>query len=235
MTDDDNKIVLWDNLGELLGNARFYMPNEMPLQSGILHMEGWRIDAMSEYEDEYIINAEFPVAEDQTCPYCGEKEFVRFGTRNQRFHDLPVHDKCVTIWVQRQRLRCNACTKMFQQRLDYIDTKHSMTERLVLYIQRESMRRTFTSIAEQIGVNEKTVRIIFNIIADKLESRRVLKTPEWLGIDEIFLTRKSRAIFTDVGNRKPVELLPDRKKTTVAAFLRELETDKVQIVTMDMW
>lgn len=60
MTDDDNKIELWGDLDELLGDAHFYMPNEMPLQSGILHMEGWRIDAMSEYEDEYIINAEFP-------------------------------------------------------------------------------------------------------------------------------------------------------------------------------
>lgn len=239
MTDknEENFLHWFDRLEELMQVERVFTdPSAMPLESGILHMDGWKVLKMNEHEDEYILKAEYRSEWEEACPGCRMMgQAVRFGIRQQNFHDLPVHDKRVTIQVQRQRLRCKNCGRVYQQYLPYMDTKHSMTQRLVVYIGRESMRRTFTSIAQQIGVDEKTIRLIFSAEADRLEARREIETPEWLGIDEIFLTRKPRAIFTDVGNRKPVELLPDRKKTTVAAFLRELETDKVQIVTMDMW
>lgn len=206
------------------------------MESGILNMEGWRITSLADGETAYEVKAEYPLNATEACPHCGTiGQYVRFGVREQQFHDLPIHNKQTYILVQRQRLRCKACGKVFHQLLPHMDTKHSMTLRLVSYIQQRSMQQTFTSIAEEIGVDEKTVRLIFSAEADRLELQREIVTPAWLGIDEVFLTGKARAIFTDVQNRKPVELLADRRKVTVAAFLRQLDVDKVQLVTMDMW
>jgi len=209
---------------------------QLHLDSGILHMAGWKMLGVYEDETSYLVEAEYPLDGTEPCTHCGViGQYVRFGTRVQQYHDLPSHDKQVRINVNRPRLRCKACGKVFQQQLPYMDAEHFMTERLVIYIRQESMRKTFTSIAKSIGVNEKSIRLIFNDQADKLEAQRVIETPEWLGIDELYLTGKYRGIFTDVKGRKPVELLPERKKPVVVEFLRQLDTQKVQIVTIDMW
>lgn len=209
---------------------------QLHLDSGILHMAGWKMIGVVEYETSYLIEAEYPLNGTEPCTHCGViGQYVRFGVRVQQYHDLPSHDKQVYINVNRPRLRCKACGKVFQQRLPYMDAEHFMTERLVIYIRQASMRKTFTSIAKSIGIDEKSIRLIFTSEANKLESERVIETPEWLGIDELYLTGKPRGIFTDVKQRKPVELLPERKKTAVVEFLRLLDAQKVQIVTMDMW
>ena len=223
---------------EITRDMKMYVTGEKDrhLDSGILHMQGWKMLRLNEEDTNYLIEAEYPLNGSEPCTHCGViGQYVRFGNRKQQYHDLPAHDKQVYINVWRQRLRCKACGKVFQQHLPYMDNDHFMTERLVVYIRRASMQKTFTSIAKSIGVDEKSIRLIFNDQADKLEAERVIETPEWLGIDELNLTGKPRGIFTDVKQRKPVELLPERKKIAMEAFLRQLDTQKVQIVTMDMW
>ena len=206
------------------------------LASGILHMKGWELLKLSESAEDYIAEAEYPLNGHEACTHCGViGQYVRFGIRVQQYHDLPAQDKRVFINVNRPRLKCKACGKVFQQQLPYMDTEHFMTERLVAYIQQKSMSQTFISIAKQIGLDEKSIRLIFLAEAGKLEAQRVIETPEWLGIDEVFLTGKARGIFTDIKGRKPVELLPERKKTAVIEFLRQLDADKVRLVTIDMW
>lgn len=162
------KIILYDGLDELLTRA-FGLTIEgtytdtLLLDSGLLHMAGWRMTDVKEDETSYLVEAEYPLNDTQACTHCGViGQYVRFGSRKQQYHDLPSHDKQVRINVQRPRLRCKACGKVFQQQLPFMDMEHFMTERLVIYIRKESMRKTFTSIAEAIGVDEKTVRLIFN-------------------------------------------------------------------------
>ncbi len=239
---EENQIVWFlDGLdGDILDrNILRVDPNHdtLHLDSGLLHMAGWKLLSLAENETSYVAEAEQPIAGAEYCTHCGafDGQYVRFGVRIQQYHDLPAHDKQVYINVHRQRLRCKVCGKVFQQHLLYMDTEHFMTERLVIYIKQQSMMRTFTSLAEEIGVDEKTIRLIFSAEASKREAERVIDTPEWLGIDEVFLTRKARGIFTDIKGRKPVELLSDRKKATVVDFLRQLDTQQVKIVTIDMW
>lgn len=54
---------------------------------------------------------------------------------------------------------------------------HMMTERLVSYIQKNSTDRTFSALAQELGLNETTIRIIFRKWAMKELARSPIVTP----------------------------------------------------------
>ncbi|MCH1927789.1 ISL3 family transposase, partial [Shewanella sp. C31] len=91
------------------------------------------------------------------------------------------------------RYKCLSCDKPFlQPPPPHIYPNTTMTVRLVEFIQRRSLIRTFSWVADEVGVDEKSVRLIFNTYADYLEAVYTIETGEWLGIDEIFVLRKHR-------------------------------------------
>jgi transposase len=117
-----------------------------------------------------------------------------------------------------------------------MDERHGATRRLVAYIERQALRRTFVSVADDVGLAESTVRRIFGEHTAALEAARQPATPEWLGIDEIHLGGKPRCVLTNVQQRTILDLLRDRNRSTVAAFLAGLPAkERVQLVAMDMW
>ena len=207
----------------------------LPLASGVLGKGGWVVDRYQEYEDgRFVIHARCQLIL-VSCD-CGSDNLISYGTQTQTFHDMPHRMKPTTIVVPRQRLRCKDCGKTQFQYLPHMDSNHMMTHDLKSYIREQSMKRTFTSIAEDVGIDERTVRRIFSAYADELEQTHKIYTPEWLGIDEVHLTRQMRCVLTDVHARKPLDILTDRNKPTVVRWLRDnMEPDKVKVVTMDMY
>src|SRR5947209_5732387 len=96
------------------------------------------------------------------CSHCASIDnFLRFGKVSQVIMDLPVHAKRVGLNVQRQRYKCKDCGRTFVQYLPDIDERRALTKRLMSYIEVESVKRTFTGISSDVGVDEKTVRNIF--------------------------------------------------------------------------
>jgi transposase len=170
------------------------------------------------------------------CPRCGGANLVRFGRIDQVFMDLPVHGKRVGLHIQRQRYRCGGCSRTFVQPISALDDKRVMTKRLVSYVERESVKRTFVSIADDTGLNEHTVRNVFRDYVARLEKDHVFVTPEWLGIDELTLVGKPRCILTNVKERTAIDLLETRTKAVVQARLMRLtDRHKITVVAMDMW
>lgn len=219
-----------------LGGIRMYIGSHwvpLPLESGLLGLHGWNELERLETEDSYTITAEYP--QPVICPVCQSKNSVRFGVREQEYLDLPVHMKKVKIVVRRQRHRCKDCDYTYLLPIGNMHEDRFMTKRLVAYIQNAALKETFTSIAELIGTSESTIRDVFREYCAVLEHDHELETPEWLGIDEVYLGKQMRCIFTNVRGRHPIEMLPVRDKVTVEAFLRKLETQKIEGVCMDMW
>lgn len=171
------------------------------------------------------------------CPSCGSVGALnRFGKFPQTFLDLPVRGHHVGLSVQRQRYRCRDCGKTCMQTLPDMDDKRHATRRLVEFVERESLKRTFVSVAEEVGLDEKSVRNIFHDYVARLEVDHVFETPEWLGIDELHLMKKPRAIFTNIKERTVIELLEARTKPVVLARLMRLQNrTRVRFVTIDMW
>jgi len=201
----------------------------------ILNLSSYNVLQVEESEHDYHITAEVknPPA---ICPNGHNRPFVGFGKREEVVMDVPMHGKRVGIYVQRKRYQCKTCESVFYERLPNKDKKRQATTRLVSFIERESLKRTFTSIADEVGLDEKTVRNIFRDYVNHLEETVRFEVPQWMGIDEIHIIRKPRCVISNIEHQTIVDVLINRNKTTVARYLTKLKgKDKVQYVAMDMW
>lgn len=202
----------------------------------ILNWPDWNIISVHENDQDYLIVAETG-DEPGACPHCGAiGESVRYGKKRQTFMDLPVHGKRVGIRVVRRRYRCYACGRTFLEPLAVMDGSHQMTKRLSEYVAKESLDRTFVSLADMVGIHEKTVRLLFKDYVAKLARETHFETPSWMGIDEVHILKQPRCIITNVQEGAIIDMLPNRRRETVEAYLRCLpDAHCVRVVTMDMW
>ena len=213
----------------------------------ILNLPEYRVLQVDDSGPDYHILAE-TIAPPVVCIHCGAASLVRYGHREQLIHDLPIHGKRVGISVDTRRYRCKDCRKTFYEPLPAVDERRRMTTRLVNWLGEHSARKTFAQLAEETGVSNMTVKAVFDDYAAQLKSELRIETPRFMGIDEIHLIRKPRAVFTNIrgsghaesraapGNCLVVEMLANRDKKSVIQYLASLpDRKRIQCVTMDMW
>ncbi len=204
------------------------------MPTNILHLSAYRVLHVDTNEHDYHITAEV-VEPPRRCLHCFSDNLVGFGRREQMVRDLPMHGKRVGLYVNTRRYRCRGCTKTFYEPLPEVDEKRLMTSRLVNWMGRQSIKRTFASLAEEVGCTEFTVRAVFRDYINELERTVRFETPKWMGIDEIHLI-KPRGVIANIHNNTVVEVLRDRNKKTLADYLFRLDgRQDVQYVAMDMW
>jgi transposase len=119
-----------------------------------------------------------------------------------------------------------------------MDERRALTLRLAEYIEREAFNifRSFSDIADEVGVSEKSVRDAFTAGAERREKARYISTPEWLAIDEVYLGTGEHCVVSDPLGQRVLELLPDNRQTTLAKWLLQLpDRHHIKLVTMDMW
>jgi transposase len=201
----------------------------------ILNLPYYRALEVRENDYDYLIIAQTTIPP-RSCPTCQSLDFRRHGTREPIFMDVPIHGKRAGVQVIRQRYRCKSCNGVFIDPIPDMDESRLMTRRLVRYIQDESLKRTFTSIAEDVGVDESTIRVVFRELVARLETQYKIETPEWLGLDELHILRKPRCVITNVKERTLLDILKVRTKPVVERYLLQMpERKKIEVVTMDMW
>jgi transposase len=97
------------------------------------------------------------------------------------------------------------------------------------------VKETFALVAEDTGLDEKTVRNVFDEYFKMVLAQFKINVPKWIGIDEIHLTAY-RCVITNLDNNSIIEILPNRDKKTVLGFLQGLPNkERIQFVAMDMW
>jgi transposase len=206
----------------------------------ILNLPGWTVTDVKTGANDYRVEATYDT-EPTACPHCASQgrmfgAIYRHGGKAQLIMDLPAHGKRMGVNLYRKRYRCRDCLRTFPQPLPDVEDRSSMTRRLVAYIEKESIRRTFVSIADDVGVNEKTVRNVFASYVEWLDANVTFETPVWLGIDELHLLKKPRMIVTNVKERTIIGVGESRKKASVLTYLSRLrDQERIEVVTMDMW
>lgn len=197
-------------------------------------------EEVQETEDQILVHCR--VIPNSNPPECGcfVPEVRKNGTKKVMFYDAPMSGKKVGIWIARQRYQCTGAghdkPRTFYEDVPHMHPEHDMTERLVDYIEKTAgSKRSFTDVAQEIGMDPQTVRRIWHAYAKRKMDELGPQTPEWLGIDEVMLMGKYRCILTDVKNRLMVDLLPDRKVKTIVGYLTsKLDPQRIKIVTTDM-
>lgn len=108
------------------------------------------------------------------CPACKSKHVVGHASMPLNVMDIP-HGEPVTIAIDRRRGRCVDCKKTFSEALPHIAPDRAMTKRLVAWILRESLKRSFVSIAAEVGVTEGSVRAVFKTYFESLDAEAQAK------------------------------------------------------------
>lgn len=207
----------------------------MTSPANILNLSDYTVTHLEETPHDYHVYATVNGAA-HPCVVCHSTDVVGHGRKEQLIRDLPMHGRRVAVYVEAKRYRCRGCGKTFSPPLPQVDWKREMTARLVGWIEHESLRRTFAGIAEEAGVDEKTVRNIFRAHVRHLEATVRIETPRWLGIDEIHILGRPRCILSNLEQQTIVNVLPNRNKSTVIGYLQQLpDREKVNHVAIDMW
>lgn len=204
------------------------------MPANILNLSDYTVTGVTESEHDYHIDVGTKEAP-RHCPNCFARKLEGFGRREQMIKDLPMHARRVGIYIETRRYRCQECKKTFYEDLPEVNNKRLMTNRLVSWIGKQCAKRTFSSIAEEVGVAEGTIRLVFKDYILEMEEHLRFETPLWMGIDEIHLI-KPRGVIANIQNNTIVELLPNRNKDTIVKYLSTLDgKERIQYVAMDMW
>ncbi len=207
----------------------------MTSPANILNLPDYTVTRLEETPHDYHVYATVNGAA-HPCVACRSTNVVGHGRKEQVIRDLPMHGKRVAVYVEVRRYRCRGCGKTFSPPSSQVDGKREMTARLLGWIERESLRRTFADIAEEVGVDEKTVRNIFRAHVRHLEATVRIETPRWLGIDEIHILGRPRGILSNLEQQTVVNVLPNRNKSTILGYLQQLpDREKIRYVAIDMW
>ena len=147
-----------------------------------------------------------------------------------RLRHLPLFDVPVFIEIRPKRYRCPSCAgnPTTTQRCEWYEPRSPNTKAYEQWALRMLINSTVADAACKLGVSEETI--------EGLLDRWIERTVDWdawerlgvLGLDEIALKRGHRDFVTLVtvplagGGVEIVAVLADRKKETVAAFLRTI-------------
>lgn len=201
----------------------------------LLQLRTMRAVEVADHDDHYLIQVDGQ-GEPSQCPACGAAGLHKHGSQQQHYADVPMHGKRVLLEIDRRRFRCRACGKTLFSTLPEIDSKRLATARLVRHIEKNSLSKTFAELAREVGVDEKTVRHVFDDYVLRLKEEVRFETPRILGIDELKIIGNYRAMITNIEALSVFDILPTRNKVDLLAYFKSLpDKHKVEVVTMDMW
>ena len=201
-----------------------------------LNLPAWEITEIIERQSRHFVRATY-LCEEMPCPECFAigANIRKHGTRVKSVRDAPVRGKAVSVTLLIQRYKCLRCSLTFLDQVSEIEKNSRFTKRLVSYIECESIKKNFLTVADEAGVSESIVRSIFNDFIGDKKSFPVFDTPTVLGIDDVFINRKACCVLTDIEKKIVFDILPDRRMETVYDYLINLKNkENIEIVTMDM-
>ena len=200
-----------------------------------LQLRSLKTVSVAEEGNSYLVRAQ-GIGQLTSCPSCVVGRLYSHGTQEQSYQDTPSHGNPVRIVIQRRRYRCTGCGNSCLEPIADLDGKRQATSRLIKFIQDRCQKETFSSLAKEVGLDEKTIRHVFQDFVEDVQAKIRFPTPTILGIDEIKVIGDYRAILTNIGRNTVFDLLPTRIKADLLPYFRNLrDKEQVEWVTMDMY
>lgn len=203
-----------------------------------LQLKGWRTIDVKRCANTNIrtIEAEY-IDQPQACiKCCVIGPHHKHGIKETTYIDSPAWGSAIKIVAKRQRYKCKDCGSTFIQPVGEIDDDRRMTSRCIDYIRSRCFKAPYSHIADDLACDPKTVSAVAEDFVEILDKGYKPMVPEWIGIDETKLDGSMRCIITDVGNRKPIDILETRDKTAVVNWLWQFrKCDHVKGLSIDMW
>ena len=176
------------------------------------------------------------------CPQCDVRSTHKHSEKRIPVRDLPCFGRDVYLLVPRRRFKCRRCDGPFTERLSFVEFGSSFTKRYEHYIYDQCQERSFTVVAKQEHISDTVIRKVYDSYASKhVQPRGRPKPIRVLGIDEISTRKGHRhfvCVITDIDRKQVIEVLENRLKDTVSAYLAALPQSvrkSIRYVSIDMW
>lgn len=172
---------------------------------------------------------------DVSCPFCSSVTNKVHDYRPSVIKDAPVLGKHLLLHYKKRRYHCNNCGHHFNEPFSLLPKRCRITTRLAfLAVHQLKETQNVSSVARQLGVSAST---IFRRIQD-ISFPKPKCLPSVLSIDEFKGNaegEKFQAILTDPVRHKVLDILPSRRQTEIATYLRFFSDRKrVKYFVMDM-
>ncbi|MCX8514663.1 MAG: ISL3 family transposase [Burkholderiales bacterium] len=202
-----------------------------------MHYSEIKILDTKEYEAGFVVEATVRDKENYFCPYCESTKLKNHANKTISLRDAPYGNKPVLLIIQRYRLQCLNCTKTFYTPLSFIDERRHVTISCVKSILNASFKQSFVQVAQTHGVDEKTVRNIFNEYIASINDKVERQLPSVMGIDEVHLGGEYRCTISNLQENLLFDFLESRKKSSLTKFCEEYKDQlaSVKLVCMDLW
>jgi transposase len=177
------------------------------------------------------------------CRNCGKVTGTIHQTRSrEHIKDLAIGPDSVELTVRVLQFECS-CGLHFTPPIPFLAEGAHATERFLERAAELIRTSDVANAAAFLGVPERTLADWYY---DFLQRRpnptgRPLKVVRRIGIDELALKKKDRqyvAVIVDHDNQRVLDVLENREKATISAYLQQRKgrlLKHVEEVTIDMW
>lgn len=176
------------------------------------------------------------------CGCCGTVCRGWYDSKERLIRDLDCGADAIFLRIQQRRVNCPVCNAVKTERLAFVADPSRFTDRWVLWAGRQCRERSISSVAEESGVDRKTIKALeMEYMRRQLEISPP-ESPTVLGIDELAIGpgHSYRVIVHDLQRRRPVWVGGDKGRTQEAideyfVGLGPKACAGVQLAVMDMW
>ena len=170
------------------------------------------------------------------CPNCGKTTDRVHDYRLQKIQHTNIFSRETQLFYRKRRYVCRHCEQRFYEENELVDRYQRYSKEHEKSMALELIHgKNFKDTAARFHTSSTTVMRRFDVINAKM-LKEPNQLPKVIAIDEYKGDaggEKYQTIIADPVNRQPLEILPDRKKETVPAYLQQYGRN-VEMVVMDM-
>ena len=221
--------------GESLVQERVYNRTaEIGRSTELLKLEDAEIEKMEETEEEIILQIHLK-RKSHACPTCEALTDQVHDYHLRTVRDLSIRGKPLKLLYRRRRYICPACGKRFAEACAFLGRYQRFTYQVTDKIMQLLHRRwSMKDIARDTKTSVSGVSRCLALFPQG----KPTKLPKVLSFDEFKGNangERFQCILTAPEERQILDILPDRKVSTIQSYLRPFSNRaEVQYVVMDM-
>jgi transposase len=174
------------------------------------------------------------------CSGCGRPVREIHEVYEREVRDLACFQFRTTVVIELYRVRCPDCG-IKTERVEQLPSKAPFSKRFEDDVGEACESASARQVARRFGLSASTARAIDQRYLERWKTRRRMPALQQMGVDEIFLGKKTKflTVVSNLETGEPLWFGRERKKETLDEFFREelnaRQRRAIQAACVDMW